>query len=49
MGFFMYILQLFYRVMGIHLGGRQTAVTQQFLHRIQVRPMIHQVGGKTMA
>ena len=48
MGLLMNILQFTDRIMGIYLCGRKTAMPKQFLDRIQIRPMIHQVGGKTV-
>ena len=34
--------------MGIYLGGRQTAVTENLLDGIDVGPMVQQMGGKSM-
>ena len=35
-------------VVRVHLRSREAAVPQQFLDRIQVGSLIHQVGGKTV-
>ncbi len=34
--------------MGVNLRGRETGMTKQLFHRVNVRPIIEQVGGKTM-
>ena len=48
-GLFMHVPEFFNGVMGIDLGGSQAAMTQELFYRIQVGPMVHQVGGKTVA
>ena len=49
MSLLMDVPELLYGIMGINLGGGQTAVSQQLFDRVQVCPVIHQVGGKTMS
>ncbi len=40
MRFFVDILELFYRIMGVDLGGREACMAKQFLHRLQGRAVI---------
>jgi len=49
MRFLVDILQLFYGVVGVYLGGCQAAVAQKLFNRVQVRPIVGQVGGKSVA
>jgi hypothetical protein len=48
-GFLKNLLEFFYGIMRINLGGGQAAVAQQFLYSIEVRPIVHQMGGKAVA
>ena len=49
MRFLKNLFQFLDRIMGIHLGSSQAAVTQQFLYSIDIRAIIHEVSGKTVA
>ena len=43
------MLQLFNCIVGINLGGGQTAVAQQLLDGVELGPVVHEVGGEGMA